>query len=308
MHKNDSNSHRTETRVSPSLPAAADESRHLRERWPWRHLTHLIAITVIAIGANASPVSAADTLTFGVVPQQSASKLARLWTPIARYLGERTGLEVRFATAPDIPEFERRVARGEYDVAYMNPYHFIVFNENPGYHALVHARDKRIRGIIVTRKDNPISDLRALNGQRLAFPAPAAFAASILTRAKLASLSVAFEPVYVSSHDSVYRAVAQGLFAAGGGVMRTLNNVEPAIRDQLRVLWTTDGYTPHAIAAHPDMDSGTRKRLTEALVDMTQDETGRALLRAIRLTGFEAANDAAWDDVRSLHLGLLDDL
>ncbi|MCB1772208.1 MAG: phosphate/phosphite/phosphonate ABC transporter substrate-binding protein [Gammaproteobacteria bacterium] len=257
---------------------------------------------------STSTASAGQVLTFGVVPQQSASKLARLWTPIAQYLGETTGLDVRFATAPDIPEFERRLARGEYDLAYMNPYHFVVFNEKPGYHALAHASDKRIRGIIVTRKDNPITELQALDGQRLAFPAPAAFAASILTRAKLVSLSVAFEPVYVSSHDSVYRAVAQGLFPAGGGVMRTFNNVDPAIREQLRVLWTTDGFTPHAIATHPEMADTVKAQLTNALVGMAQDANGRDLLQAIGLKGFEAADDAAWDDVRHLQLNLLGDL
>jgi phosphonate transport system substrate-binding protein len=184
----------------------------------------------------------------------------------------------------------------------MNPYHFVVFNQSPGYRALAHARDKKIRGIVVVRKDNPIADLQALNGERLAFPAPSAFAASILPRARLAALSIAHEPVYVSSHDSVYRAVAQGLFPAGGGVMRTFNNVEPAIRDQLRILWTTDGYTPHAIAAHPGLDDQTQERLSRALVGMAQSEDGRRLLQAIRLKGFEAANDADWDDVRSLRI------
>lgn len=308
MYANYLNSHCTERRVNRKTAATTAGRARTGARWTWWRLVRLAAIGSIAIVMNTSPVNAADTLTFGVVPQQSASTLARLWTPIAQRLGEKTGLDIRFATAPDIPEFERRLARGEYDVAYMNPYHFVVFNEKPGYRALAHASDKRIRGIIVTRKDNPIAELQSLDGQRLAFPAPAAFAASILTRAKLASLSIAFEPVYVSSHDSVYRAVAQGLFPAGGGVMRTFRNVDPAIRDQLRVLWTTDGYTPHAIAAHPKLDDVTRMRLTEALVGLAQDETGRILLHAIGLKGFVAANDAAWDDVRSLELKLLSDL
>jgi phosphonate transport system substrate-binding protein len=271
-------------------------------------ITSAIAGAMLLISMLWSTAGITDVLTFGVVPQQSASKLARLWSPIVEHLGRNTGHTIRFSTAPDIPEFERRLARGEYDLAYMNPYHFVVFNAKPGYRALVHARDKRIRGIIVTRRDNPIEKLEELDNQRIAFPAPAAFAASILTRSKLASVPVDFEPVYVSSHDSVYRAVAQGLFAAGGGVMRTFNNVEPAIKRQLRILWTTDGYTPHAVAANPDMDSGTRLQVQRALIEMEKDEAGRAMLKSIGLKGFEAAKDAAWDDVRNLQLNLLNDL
>ncbi len=41
-----------------------------------------------------------QTFTFGIVPQQAASKLARL----------------QFKTAPNIPEFEHCLANGEYDI------------------------------------------------------------------------------------------------------------------------------------------------------------------------------------------------
>jgi hypothetical protein len=53
------------------------------------------------------------TLTFGVVPQQAASKLAQLWSPILDDLGARTGVRIGFRTVPDIPTFERRLAAGD---------------------------------------------------------------------------------------------------------------------------------------------------------------------------------------------------
>ena len=62
------------------------------------------------------------TLSFGIVPQQSATKLAYLRTPICKYLSDHTGQRVVFKTAKDIPSFEQRLAAGEYDIAYMNPF------------------------------------------------------------------------------------------------------------------------------------------------------------------------------------------
>lgn len=250
---------------------------------------------------------AAESFTFGVVPQQSAHKLAKNWGPVFAYLSEQTGFTIKFATAPSIPEFERRLRRGEYDIAYMNPYHYTVFGDNPGYVAMAKQKDKVITGILVARKDMSIVGLEDLSGE-LAFPAPAAFAASILTRSALRSAGASFTPKYVRSHDSVYRAVAKGLFPVGGGVMRTFNNTEPEIRQELQVFWRSQPYTPHAIAAHPRMTIASIEAIQAALLAMADDEHGRALLQAINVKGFEYAHYQDWDDVRALRIDLLTDL
>jgi phosphonate transport system substrate-binding protein len=258
-----------------------------------------------------SPPSVAENqqvLTFGVVPQQAAKKLAKKWGPLFQYIGERAGVTIRFKTAPNIPEFERRLSKGEYDLAYMNPYHYTVFGDQPGYRAFAKQKNKRIKGIMVARKDTTMADLKALNGNKLAFPAPAAFAASILTRAHLKEIGVDFTPKYVKSHDSVYRAVAKGLFPSGGGVVRTFNNTEPEIRDQLKIFWTSNTFTPHAFAAHPSVDSSTVDKVQQILLAMNSDPQATSLIKAISFKGFEAAQHSDWDDVRALKIDLLDDL
>jgi phosphonate transport system substrate-binding protein len=244
--------------------------------------------------------------TMGIVPQQSATKLARLWVPILRYLSEKSALNLRFKTAPNIPTFEQRVAEGEYDFAYMNPYHYTVFHASPGYVAFAHEADKRLQGILVVRKDSPVQALKELAGETLAFPAPAAFAASVLPRTYLHGQGIKISPKYVASHDSVYRSVAKGLYPAGGGVMRTFRNMDPAITEQLRILWTTEDYTPHAFAAHPSLPIGIVDRLQRAMLSMHEDPGGRQMLERIKVSAFSVAHDSEWDDVRRLNLQLLD--
>lgn len=269
----------------------------------------LVSILVIATPCAAAKLDANKApLRFGVVPQQAAAKLAKSWTPIMKYLSDKTGVKVVFNTAPSIPEFESRLARGAYDVAYMNPYHYTVFNKEPGYQALAKAKDKRIKGILVVAESSDITEIEQLHGSTLAFPAPAAFAASVLPRAELGRREIEFTPKYVSSHDSVYRAVAKGLFPAGGGVLRTLANVDPAIRAQLRVLWTTRGYTPHAVATHPRVSNEVVGALANALATLQESEHGMKMLRTLKLKGFVRARNADWDDVRALGLNKVDDL
>jgi phosphonate transport system substrate-binding protein len=190
----------------------------------------------------------------------------------------------------------------------MNPYHYTVFGETPGYRAFAKQKNKRIKGIMVARKDATIETLAELNGSKLAFPSPAAFAASILSRAELKEIGVEFTPQYVKSHDSVYRSVAKGLFPAGGGVVRTFNNTEPGVRKQLRVFWTSNTFTPHAFAAHPSVDQQAVQKIQQSLLAMNSEPAATPFLFAINFKGFESASHQDWDDVRALKIDLLDDL
>jgi phosphonate transport system substrate-binding protein len=265
-----------------------------------KNIILILLLMSFSLNANAQ-----QSLSFGIVPQQSASKLARLWGPIFEYLEKETGVKIHFETAANIPIFEKRLAEGKYDLSYMNPYHYVVFSKNPGYKAFSKARDKRIKGIFVVRKDSVIKELKDLNHSTLAFPAPAAFAASILTRSALTQNGVTFTPKYVSSHDSVYRTVAKGIYPAGGGVIRTFKNVAPGIQEQLKVLWTSKGYTPHAIASHPRVTTSTVEKIQKALIGMENDPNGKKLIEKIKIKGFEIGRDDEWDDVRTLDLNLI---
>lgn len=248
----------------------------------------------------------AASYTFAVVPQQAAKKLAQLWTPILEHVSKSSGHQLTFATAKNIPTFEARLREGAYDFAYMNPYHYTVFSQSPGYRALAKRKNQKIRGILVAHKDSDIQNLEDLNNQTLAFPSPAAFAATILPQAQLRAAGVEFKAQYVSSHDSVYLTVAKSLFPAGGGVVRTLNNTAENVNNNLRILWQTDAYTPHAIAAHPSIPASVIEDIQTALQTMGNTEKGKQLLNSIKIkNGLEAANDSDWDDVRALDIQLL---
>jgi len=261
---------------------------------------------------NLSFLSANEThqpvLSFGIVPQQSASRLALLWTPIIKAIGKQANVTIKFKTAPDIPTFEKRLAAGEYDLSYMNPYHYTVFSQNPGYVAFAKAKDKKIKGIIVVAKRGNVSDLKQLAGQTLAFPSPAAFAASILTQAQFSQEDIKIFPKYVSSHDSVYQTIVKGIYPAGGGVMRTFKNIKPEIRGKLKILWTTKGYTPHAFAAHPRLSPELMYNIKTAMLLLGNSKQGKNLFKSINLKGISSAKNDDWDDVRALEINLLNQL
>lgn len=236
-----------------------------------------------------------------MVPQQSALRTAEIWGPVASHLSEQLGVPVELSTAPSIPEFENRVLDAQYDIAYMNPYHFTVFGDQPGYQAVAHRSGPGISGVMIVRKDSPLMGIDELNGFKLAFPAPAAFAATLVNGAEITAEGVSYSPIYTKSHDSVYRSVQAGLVQAGGGIMRTFKALPEDVRADLRILHTTARYTPHAVAVSPSMDDDLKQAVQAAFLGLSAPE----ILEPLRVSGFVAADYADWDDVRALNLTVI---
>lgn len=246
--------------------------------------------------------------TFGIVPQQSARDTARAWVPLLRYIEQQTGIRLHFETAPTIPEFEKRLAREDYDFAYMNPYHYTVFHEHPGYIAFAKQEAKKLTGILVVRDENPADTLSDLNGDDIAFPAPAAFAATLVTQATMKKQGIQYVPYYVRSHDSVYRNVAMGLTSAGGGIDRTLSALDPSVRGKLKILWRSEPYTPHAFAAHPSVPPEVTQKLLSVMQTLKNTKQGRQVLLPLKFKGIESANNNEWDPIRKLDIEVLQHL
>ena len=271
----------------------------------FRMLLALFIVFASSAATCRAEMDAKPEYTFGIVPQQSARDLVRLWAPLLRYLSHKSDIHLKFETAPNIPEFEKRLARGEYDFAYMNPYHYTTFHEYPGYLAFAHQENKLLTGLIVTRVDSQLNLLEDLDGKDIAFPAPAAFAATVIPKSRLDKEGIKYTPIYVHSHDSVYRNVAQGILVAGGGIERTLMALEPEIRKQLRVLWRSEGYTPHAFAAHPRVSKSIVTQLQQALVDLKNSDVGLEVLAPIRFEGVKTAENKDWDNIRAMNIKLI---
>ena len=262
-----------------------------------RFFLFLAVISMLSI----SPLSASAEETvyrFGVVPQFEPRKLANIWIPIIQELERRTGLKFRMVGSPKIPDFEVAFLSGDFDFAYMNPYHAMLAGEQQGYVPLVRDGGRRLSGVLVVSKDSPIQNIAELKGQKMAFPAPNALGASLLMRADLESIhSIKVKPLYVQTHSSVYLNVILNKVAAGGGVLGTLKNQKQEIQDKLRIIYTTREMVPHPLTAHPRVPQKHREAVRQAFLDMAATEEGRALLENIPM---KRAIPATLDDYKAL--------
>lgn len=223
----------------------------------------------------------ARAYTIGVVPQFDQRQLFATWQPILEELQKRTGLSFTLVPASTIPAFEKEYLQETYDFVYLNPYHLLKANKAAGYLPIV--RDgSDLRGILVVREDSPVKNPAELNGKTVAFPSPNALGASLLMRADLSNLfHLRINPLYATSHDSVYLHVAKGLAAAGGGVEKTLKRQEETIRAALRVIYVTRPMPSHPVAYHPRVPGSDAEKVQRAFMEMAAAPEGRELLGKI---------------------------
>lgn len=247
-----------------------------------------------------SSVFAKDqVLKFGIAPQQSAMLLIEEWSPLIEKLSADCKCKIEFATAPSISEFEASIKKGAYDLVYLNPLHF-VNAQKIGYTSLVREEGRKLKGIIVVKKDSDIKKLEDLEGKKVAFPGETAFAATVLVKNKLEKKHVKFESIYVKSHDSVYQNVLTGLMSAGGVVNRTLEGLPKEDKDKLRILDTTDGVTPHPIAIKKIIPKKLKEQFLKTLISLNSSDEGKKILNKLELKPLVKSQDSDWDDVRNI--------
>lgn len=218
-----------------------------------------------------------------IVPQFPPSVLMAKWAPLLELLGREARLCFELRIEPTIPAFEHALRSGQPDFAFANPWHAVMARRAQGYLPLVVDHREQLSGIVVVRSDSPIKDIRQLESHEVAFPAPNAFAASLLIRSRLAQQGIRIQPQYVKTHANVYRAVILGDAVAGGGVNNTLERESPNVRAQLRILHETPGYTPHPFLAHPRVAPALREAVIQAFLRISRNEQGLHLLNAVQI-------------------------
>lgn len=218
-----------------------------------------------------------------VVPQLPASQTYVRWAPVLERVGQSAGLCFDLKISQSIPDFEGDLLGGKPDFAFMNPYHEVMAYQAKGYLPLLADGRNKLDGIIVVKNKSRISSIEDLRGTKMAFPAPNAFAASLLVRATLAKQGIEIEPIYVKSHNNVFRSVIAGDVSAGGAVNNTFQREPSEIQGQIRTLYVTRSYMPHPFSVNPRIPAKDREKVIQGFLNLTKSQEGLALLDGIQM-------------------------
>lgn len=240
-------------------------------------------------------------ITLGVVPQQSPLELSKKWLKITNYLSQKIGVNVVFRTEKSIQVFEDKLYNGQYDIAYMNPYHFIVANKKQHYNAFARSKEN-IVGIILGKKGKEFN-INNLKDTTFLFPSPNAFAATLLIKYELKekynfNIDNETKVIYVNSHDSVYKGVAREIGDFGGGIIRTFTNFKDLEdKDKIDIVYKTNNYPSHPFASHPRISQDLVNKISEALLEMPE-----GLKKSLSIDEFMSTTTNEYDVIKNLEI------
>ena len=268
-----------------------------------RHHRHLILALLSCTFLWCNALKAEQIFIVSVFPQFSPATIHQDWTQLLSRVEQATGYQFQLRIYDQFQKLDADIAAGIPDFAFLNAYQIIIAKKAQGYIPLVRPQ-REITGILVVRADSQIRQLSDLKNQSVAFPAETAFAASTYLRSLLAEKEkISVQASYVGSLDNVYRQVLRGDAVAGGGGKASLNRQPPQVQSELRILYTTPATTPHVLAAHPRITDLARKKVVQALLDLSKDTDGQNSLAAVELSQpIVAAYQRDYAALEKLHL------
>jgi phosphonate transport system substrate-binding protein len=271
-----------------------------------RELFSATVSLLLASTLGAGALSTGAAIRFGLTPVFLTNDLELLGR-LQSYLQRATGYPVSLITRRTYQEITALLTSGQLDAAWICGFPFVVHRPELQLVAvpLWHQRPLYQSYLIVDR-DRQAEGLWDLRGDIHAFSDPDSNSGFLVTRAALAEKALKPETFFRKTfftygHRNVIRAVGSGLAGSGsvdGYVYDVVAELEPNLTARTRILGASEwlGFPPIAAPKNP-IDEVRLKALTAALLRMSEDAEGRAVLQMLRLDGFGAEDPKLFDAI-----------
>lgn len=249
----------------------------------------------------------ANCLKMGVVPYKSPRAIVELYYPVASYLQEKLGMNIRVVTAEGYEQYLQRVHTRHYDIIVLGSTFYFKAHDMAGYLAVARGYPPFRAGIIV-RWDSGITSLEQLRSKSMA-------AVNVKDRGgyrlqRMALLKQGIDPEadmaldFRGKFDSVIYAVLNGLNDAGAIRLDALQKPSfREVRKKLKVIYTSQENPQFPFAVRADMDPALRKKIADALVSITMDTPRTAaILNNLNIQGFCRITPADMEALRRKRL------
>ena len=267
---------------------------------PTAAVADTIAATVTTTAtATAKNRKSAPHFIFGFLPVLSTGKLIKRFEPLADYLSEKMGVDVRFETAPDFAAFQSRTVTGRrYDFLYTAPHLYYLAQRDAVYRVVARVDAKGLYAVIVVREKSPINSLKDLCGKKLTVPDRLALM-TVLVRRTVAAIGckkgneVVILPT--PTHDAALLNAYNGTSDAAGLESGIFKRTGARIVNSMRVIGRTASTPQMPISVAPWVDRKTTGKFTKILLSLNKTKEGRAVLKKAGWPGFKAAAPREYD-------------
>jgi phosphonate transport system substrate-binding protein len=259
----------------------------------------LIALGMACCGTTA--LAAEPPYEFGVFPYLPQTRIHELYSPIAADFEAKLGRQVQLSSKARYETFAEELRKSTYDIAFVQPFDYVDAHDKHGYLPLA-RRVGDLEGLIVVRRDSPLTSIQDLKGRIVANP-PADAAVSQVTSMALWDAgihpSTGVKRDYGRNHFTCLQSVLIGAADACGTAQQPLRTLESGqAMPRFRVLHKTVRM-PHALfVVHKRVSRKDREALLKTIVDWPKTEEGRRILDRGQFIPFVAASDTDYEVVR----------
>lgn len=193
---------------------------------------------ILVLGLMATPVLSksthAEPLKVGVSPNgENSISLAELWIPFLEQLQSESGVKLRFATAPDLLEFNQRLTAGEYDLVISDQYVFTIFRQKHKLSYMAELSTSLDSGEMALVANTVVKDISEIEGGLLAIKQDEKTANIKALDKHLSTSGVTALQDNLLSYDKILQSIAEKLHVAGLVPASELSKTDKAFS----VLW-----------------------------------------------------------------------
>lgn len=241
--------------------------------------------------------------SFGVLPLSNAVHLFDTYQPLIDEVNSRvSGFTLRLETARDHPSYEMKARNRKLHFVMMNS-HLVLPTEEKGYAVIGRTFDK-IRGVILVRKGSNIRSARDLVGASISLGSRGDLPGDMMPKLFLGQNGLDVDrqanPKYVGSPESAILNVSLERSSAAcvsDSAWQAFRFARPAVAKSLEVRWVTAPLVGLGILVRKDVPRAHVQKVAEALFNLNESGSGRAILDGIGISSFVPANDASYDPV-----------
>lgn len=263
-------------------------------------------------GKQAAPPRKApegQQLLIGLIPEQNLFRQMERYEPLARYLSQKTGMQIALKILPHYGNIIDNFVSGKIDGAFFGSFSYTLAHAKFGVQVIARPEDRdgksTYHGLIFVRKDSGIKFIQHMAGKRFAFVDRATTAGYLLPLAYFKQHRVDYrsylkEIYYTGTHeDAIYDVLNKkaDIGAAKNTVYERLAETDSRIKGELVILERSPDVPENGLAVRQDLDEAVKRKLTEVLLNMQNDAEGRSVLETFGARKFIATSDADYQPV-----------
>ncbi|MGB5924359.1 MAG: phosphate/phosphite/phosphonate ABC transporter substrate-binding protein [Syntrophobacteria bacterium] len=250
------------------------------------------------------------SLVLGLIPERNIFKQLDRYEPLATYLSEKIGADVKLKVLTRYGNLIDNFASADLDGAFFGSFTYTLAHAKLGVEAI--ARPETVGGVstyyglIFVRKDSDIKSVQDMKGKSFVFVDRATTAGYLLPLAffrahRIENYKTFFKETYFSgTHEDAIYDVLNKKAEIGGAkntVFARLAAADSRVKDELVILARSPEVPENGLAVRNDLDHAIRNKLQEALLNMQNESQGIQVLKDLGAMRFIETTDSDYANV-----------